>query len=266
MGYVDCPVVHTATRDNSIPQQSLNILPRHSGFSLPSQVYLAPVRLVAFVGPHYILTSKGKTTLAAKVANGLNNKHAQQSPGTYNGNLLAAFVPMDGYHLSRSQLDAMPDPVNAHARRGAAFTFDGESFLSLIKELRKPLCPETQTLFAPSFDHAVKDPVQDDIAIAPSVRIVIFEGNYCSLSQEPWKEAAQLMDELWFVDVSFDTARKRLVHRHVQAGIAKDEEEAGKRADENDLVNGREIVENRLDVHELIISKEDADWAPEQQN
>lgn len=173
---------------------------------------------------------------------------------------------MDGYHLSRSQLDAMPDPVNAHARRGAAFTFDGESFLSLIKELRKPLCPETQTLFAPSFDHAVKDPVEDDIAIAPSVRIVIFEGNYCSLGHGPWKEAAELMDELWFVDVSFDIARKRLVHRHVQAGIAKDKEEAGKRADENDLVNGREIVDNRLDVHELIVSKEDAEWAPEQQN
>jgi pantothenate kinase len=173
---------------------------------------------------------------------------------------------MDGYHLSRKQLDAMPDPVNAHARRGAAFTFDGTSFLSLIKELRQPICPETQTLYAPSFDHAVKDPVEDDIAIAPSVRIVIFEGNYCSLNHGPWKEAAELMDELWFVDVSFDTARKRLIYRHVKAGIAKNQEDAGKRADENDLVNGQEIVENRLDVHEIITSKEDAEWAPEQQN
>jgi pantothenate kinase len=266
MVYVGFSVVPTMTRDNSMAQQSLKIHPRRSGCSLQSQVYLAPVRSPEFVNSRCMLTEKGKTTLAAKVANGLNKKHAQQSPGTYNGNLLAAFVPMDGYHLSRSQLDAMPDPVNAHARRGAAFTFDGESFLSLIQELRKPLCPETQTLFAPSFDHAVKDPVENDIAIAPSVRIIIFEGNYCSLSHGPWKEAAQLMDELWFVDVSFDTARKRLVHRHVQAGIAKDKEEAGKRADENDLVNGREIVENRLDVHELITSKEDADWAPEQQN
>jgi pantothenate kinase len=74
------------------------------------------------------------------------------------------------------------------------------------------------------------------------------------------------MDELWFVDVSFDTARKRLIYRHVKAGIAKNQEDAGKRADENDLVNGQEIVENRLDVHEIITSKEDAEWAPEQQN
>jgi pantothenate kinase len=159
----------------------------------------------------------------------------------------------------------MPDPDSAHARRGAAFTFDGDSFLALVKKLRNPICPETSTLYAPSFDHAMKDPVENDIAIAPSVRIVIFEGNYCSLDKSPWKEAAELMDERWFVDVDLDVARKRLIYRHVKAGIAKDEEEAARRADENDLLNGKEIVESRLDVHELIESREDKEWAPEQQ-
>jgi pantothenate kinase len=211
------------------------------------------------------IPGSGKTTLAAIVSTKLNQKHAQQSPGTANSNPLSAFIPMDGFHLSRTQLDAMPDPDSAHARRGAAFTFDGKSFLSLVKKLREPICPETSTLYAPSFDHSIKDPVDNDIAISPSVRIVIFEGNYCSLDKEPWNEAAKLMDELWFVDVDFDVARKRLVHRHVKAGIAKDEEDAGKRADENDLVNGKEIVDSRLDVHELIKSQEDATWAPEGQ-
>jgi pantothenate kinase len=208
---------------------------------------------------------QGKTTLAAFVAKRLKDLYARQSPGIANENPLATFIPMDGYHLSRTQLDALPDPVTAHARRGAAFTFDGDSFLALVKKLREPLCPETKTLFAPSFDHANKDPVVDDIAIAPSVRIVIFEGNYLSLNKPPWKHAAELMDELWFVDVDFAVARKRLVHRHVKAGIAKDEEEAARRADENDLVNGKEIVEGRLEVQEIIQSKEDESWAPEEQ-
>jgi pantothenate kinase len=172
---------------------------------------------------------------------------------------------MDGYHLSRKQLDAMPDPVSAHARRGAAYTFDGESFLALVKKLREPLCPETSTLYAPSFDHSIKDPVADDIAIAPSVRLIVFEGNYLSLNKAPWKDAAELMDELWFMDVNFYVARNRLVYRHVQAGIAKDEEEAERRADENDLVNGREILENRLEVHEVVHSNDDEGWAPEKQ-
>ncbi len=173
---------------------------------------------------------------------------------------------MDGYHLSRAQLDAMPDPDSAHARRGAAFTFDGDSFLSLVKKLRAPLCPETETLYAPSFDHSIKDPIENDIAIAPSVRIVIFEGNYCALNKSPWKDAAELMDELWFVEVDFEVAKKRLVYRHVKAGIAEDEAAAGRRADENDLVNGQEIVDLRLEVQELIKSVEDPKWAPEKQN
>ena len=159
----------------------------------------------------------------------------------------------------------MPDPVHAHVRRGAAFTFDAPSFLALVTKLRDPLCPETETIYAPSFDHAVKDPVADDLPIAPSIRICIFEGNYCSLDKDEWREAAQLMDELWFVDVDFGVARERLARRHVKAGIARDMEDGYRRADENDLVNGKEIVEHRMDVHEVIVSKEDETWAPEEQ-
>lgn len=68
------------------------------------------------------------------------------------------------------------------------------------------------------------------------------------------------MDEVWFVEVEEATARKRLVKRHVQAGIAANEEEAGKRADENDLVNGREIVGKRGRVDEVVVSREDGGW------
>ena len=169
--------------------------------------------------------------------------------------------------MSRAQLSAMPDPVTAHARRGAAFTFDAPAFLTLVKKLRQPLCAESVTIHAPSFDHAAKDPVEADIPIHPSSRILVFEGNYLSLGTgaSEWKEAAGMMDELWFVEVPEPQARERLVARHIKAGLAKDEEEAGKRADENDLVNGREIIDGRLEVHEIIHSREDGSWRPEKQ-
>jgi pantothenate kinase len=91
---------------------------------------------------------------------------------------------------------------------------------------------------------------------------LVFEGNYLSLDKEPWREAAGLMDELWFVDVDFELARQRLVPRHVKAGIARNEKEAEKRIRENDLVNGQEIVSGRMEVHEFIISKEDERLKP----
>ena len=193
------------------------------------------------------------------MAEGLNAIHNEQAPGCAS-TPIATSVPMDGYHLSRAQLSAMPDPTTAHHRRGAAFTFDDKAFLELVKRLREPLLPESKTVYAPSFDHAIKDPVADDIPIHPASRVVILEGNYLSLNQGLWKEAAELMDELWFVKVSFETARSRLVVRHVAAGIVKNEEEAGNRADEIDLANGRQIVDQRLDAQEVIISKEDENW------
>ncbi|CAJ2502264.1 Uu.00g096580.m01.CDS01 [Anthostomella pinea] len=209
------------------------------------------------------IPGSGKTTLSQMVTQALNARHAILHPEVPKAVPVAAFVPMDGYHLTRAQLSALPDPANAHARRGAEFTFDGAAFLTLVQALRAPLTPATAPILVPSFDHAVKDPKADDIAILPEHRIVVFEGNYVCLDKEPWRAAAALMDQRWFVDVGFGVARERLVRRHVRAGIAGDAEEAGRRADENDLVNGREIVEGRVDVHEVVVSREDEGWRHE---
>lgn len=160
----------------------------------------------------------------------------------------------------------MPDSAQAHARRGAAFTFDGSSFLELVRQLRTPLGPETKTIWAPSFDHSIKDPVENDIAIPPSARVVVFEGDYLGLNRSPWSEAGALMDELWFVKVEFEVARQRLVERHVKAGIVASVQEAERRAEENDLVNAREIVQGLVDrIDEVVVSIEDEAWRPEAQ-
>ncbi|KAJ5875661.1 uncharacterized protein N7473_013008 [Penicillium subrubescens] len=208
------------------------------------------------------IPGSGKTELASTMSHRINQLHASENPSSSTScrTPIATSLPMDGYHLTRAQLSALPNPTQAFARRGAAFTFDPYKFLHLVRALREPLTPSTKPIYAPSFDHAVKDPVEDDIAIDPGVRVIFFEGNYLSLNKEPWDEVASLMDELWFVDVDFEVARKRLVRRHVKAGIAGDEVQADIRARENDLVNGREIVEFRLPVQEVVSSIHDPAW------
>ena len=154
----------------------------------------------------------------------------------------------------------MPNAEEAVFRRGAAFTFDGDKFVKLVQKVRKPLEPGTSTIYAPSFDHAVKDPVEDDIPIAPTTRVVIFEGLYTMLDREPWRDAAALMDELWFIEVPMEVAIVRLVKRHVASGISPDPEHARIRVLESDMRNGREILEHRLPVQEIIESIEDDSW------
>ncbi|KLU86552.1 phosphoribulokinase/uridine kinase [Magnaporthiopsis poae ATCC 64411] len=69
-----------------------------------------------------------------------------------------------------------------------------------------------------------------------------------------------MLDERWFVEVRPEVARRRLAARHVAAGICSTTEEAERRADENDLPNGDEILRLRLSSHEVIVSEDDAPW------
>ena len=67
---------------------------------------------------------------------------------------------MDGFHLYRSQLDAMSDPAEAHARRGAPWTFDAAAFVDCVRWVRGG-----GDVLVPSFDHGVGDPVPDSILV-----------------------------------------------------------------------------------------------------
>lgn len=74
-------------------------------------------------------------------------------------------------------------------------------------------------LTAPSFDHAVGDPVQDDIRILPSNRIILIEGLYLHVSEKPWSDIYALCDESWFMQCELEAAAKRVVSRHVLSGL-----------------------------------------------
>jgi pantothenate kinase len=147
----------------------------------------------------------------------------------------AILVGLDGWHLTRAQLDIFPDPKLAHDRRGIHWTFDGPAYVSFVRTLRKDLTPTSSIITAPSFDHALKDPAPHAISIHPHHRIVLIEGLYTFLSIDPWNEAGLLLDERWFIRVDIEEAQRRLVKRHVVSGVAKNLEEAIWRSKENDM-------------------------------
>lgn len=196
------------------------------------------------------IPGSGKTTLAEAVVSRINTLHKK-----LNGNPTespATVIPMDGFHLYRSELAAMPDPATAIHRRGAAFTFAADRFHELIQDLAELVNKGSGVVYAPSFDHAKKDPVERDIEISSNASIVVIEGLYLSLDREPWRSAAGLMDELWFITVDREIARSRLIKRHVESGIVPDAEAAAHRVSSTDLLNADDILENRLPAQEVI--------------
>lgn len=86
-------------------------------------------------------------------------------------------------------------------------------------------------------------------------------GNYLSLKNDIWGTISALFDELWFVSVDREVARKRLIARHLATGLADTPEAAAKRADENDLPNGDFIIANMMAVHRMVRSIPDEDYA-----
>ncbi|KAH7127617.1 phosphoribulokinase/uridine kinase [Dactylonectria macrodidyma] len=192
----------------------------------------------------------GKSTVAAAVASRINDIYKPKSHHLEPSDApLAVAITMDGFHYSRAQLAKMPNPEEAIHRRGAAFTFDGEGFHSLIKSLRSV---QGETVLAPSFGHEIKDPVPDSIVISPASRIVLVEGNYCALNRAPWKDAAKLMTRLWYIDTPAEITHQRLAKRHLASGIVRDEQEAWERATGTDELNAQDIRNNLLAVDEVL--------------
>lgn len=216
---------------------------RHQASDHPKPRYI-----VAIAG----IPGSGKTTTAEAVVNHLNA----------NSTVRAALLSMDGFHLSRSELDQLPNAKEAHIRRGAPWTFDVSRFLNFMRNLRDwadstPLAKDgtwqpSDVLTAPTFDHKAKDPVEDGITIAPDASIIIVEGNYLLLDEPGWRDLAALADYRVFVDTDLHEARDRTAKRHVKAGIEKTLEDGYRRVDSNDFLNGVSIKE-KLIVPDMVV-------------
>lgn len=196
---------------------------------------------------------EGKTTLAKIITDRING--ADYSGGLA-GKKIAVCLSMDGYHMTRAELSAMPNAAEAHERRGAPWTFNVQMLHDVLTHVRN----STENVYAASFDHAVKDPVENEIVILPENRLVVVEGLYLSLDQDGWRDISDIFDESWFVEVGRDVAVDRVIERHLKSGIADTREQADKRARGSDYLNADLILAHRLPVDEVIESVDEAGW------
>ena len=186
--------------------------------------------VVPFIGVAGI-PAAGKSYLCANLQKLLKEEHG----------LNALVVSMDGYHYYRKELDQMEDPEHAHARRGAEFTFDSQRFVDEVREAK-----ESGKAQFPSFDHAKKDPEENQIIFdSENDQVVIIEGLYVLLNKKPWKQLQEedVFEKTIFVNTSEQKTVSRLENRMVNE-MKLEPSVAQSRIYNNDLINARYIKDN----------------------
>jgi pantothenate kinase len=131
----------------------------------------------------------------------------------------AVVVPMDGFHLGNAIIDGTP----LRQRKGAMDTFDAGGYLSLLRRLVRR---DEPVVYAPEFRRTLDEPVAASIAVPAEVPLIITEGNYLLMEQQPWKDIRAQLDEVWFVDTPPALRLSRLVERHVSFGMDRQAAEA----------------------------------------
>jgi pantothenate kinase len=155
-------------------------------------------RLLGLVGA----PGAGKSTVAAALMDALGDD--------------ARLVPVDGFHLADSALVAL----GRRNRKGAPDTFDGEGFVALLRRLR---AADERCVWAPEFRREIEDAIAGALPVPREVPLVVTEGLYLLLPDEPWTHARGLLDEVWYVRPPDDLRVARLVARHVAYGKTPDE-------------------------------------------
>ena len=145
-----------------------------------------------------------------------------------------AHVPMDGFHLTNAELDAL----GRRDRKGAPDTFDASAYAGLLAAVR---AEPRAVVTAPSFDHVVGEPVPDSLVVPVDADLVVTEGNYLLLDEGGWGAVPALLDEVWWCALAPDARVERLIARHVETG--REVDDATEWVLRSDEANARAVAE-----------------------
>ena len=194
-------------------------------------------------------------------------------------------IGMDGYHLTREQLkrkaanhdefkvdnddDDDGDFVDEEKsyrslmkRRGAAFTYCPKQFIQDLRGLRDP---DGTITTLPVYDREQHDPIANGVQIQQHHRLILVEGLYLLCLHDPdWAPLGDLWDDRWYIEVSMEETKRRLIQRHLKNWTDEktkhwggdDEAAAARKSEANDMKNAACIQRWSKPHAHLIIQNE----------
>ncbi len=173
--------------------------------------------VVALAGP----PTAGKSTLAEAIVRQLEGR--------------AAVLGLDAFHYDDAVLEVRGD----RPHKGAPHTYDVAGYAAMLDRLR---ATPTEAVALPVFDRRLELTRAAAEIAEPQHRIIVTEGNWLLLDDDPWTELAPRFDLTVFVTTDLATVERRIHERWHRLGF--DGGEANHRAQQNDLPNARLAFQN----------------------
>jgi pantothenate kinase len=133
---------------------------------------------------------------------------------------VAVLVGLDGWHYSNAYLETHfverdGERVALRSIKGAPETFDAAAAYDCLSRIRLG-----GRVSLPVYSRRLHEPIPDGETIDSVHWIVVVEGNYLLLDEEPWTKFRDLFDVRVFISASLETLLDSLRGRHLRGGKA----------------------------------------------
>lgn len=192
-------------------------------------------RIIAFLAAP---PAAGKSTLAALFEYLAKEEHR----------LPIQALGMDGFHHYQSYILSHSVEVNGKqvpmkSVKGCPESFDFVRFKTLLEKVKE------DDIRWPYYNR-VKHDVEDD-KIQVYAPIIVLEGNYLLLDEEPWKELQTMCDDSIFITTPCDAVKTRLINRKMRGGALPHEAVAF--YENSDGKNVERVLQHQLPANTTLI-------------
>ena len=162
---------------------------------------------------------------------------------------------LDGFHYHSDYINShdaivLGEKVPMKQVKGCPETYDTEKLRQKLEKIK------TEDILWPIYDRNLHDVVEDQIKVTKD--IILIEGNWLLLKQEPWKSMQQYADYKILILAEEDMLKERLIGRKEKGGLTRAEaEEWYKNSDSKNVIR---VLKDSLKGDLLLKVEEDNDY------
>ena len=162
---------------------------------------------------------------------------------------------LDGFHYHSDYINShdaivLGEKVPMKQVKGCPETYDTEKLRQKLEKIK------TEDILWPIYDRNLHDVVEDQIKVEKN--IILIEGNWLLLKEEPWKTMQQYADYKILILAEEEMLKERLISRKEKGGLSR--EEAVAWYQNSDSKNVTRVLTDSLQGDLLLKVEEDNDY------